>query len=168
MMSDGAISIKAFAEKNNISQQDVYKKIRRNSDRLKSHISKQNGRMMLDSFAQEQLKTVDVNFTLAEKVKQLENMLADKLTENEKIKSEYDQLADEISENEALIEKLKNEILEKSAEIENLKNRIIELTDKALEFAELKNMLEEVFTILSENANSSMGKKFGNLFAGRH
>ena len=168
MMSDGAISIKAFAEKNNISQQDVYKKIRRNSDRLKSHISKQNGRMMLDSFAQEQLKPADVNFTLAEKVKQLENLLADKMAENEKLIVEHSQLVDKISENETLIEKLKNEILEKSAEIENLKNRIIELTDKALEFAELKNMLEEVFTILSENANSGMGKKFGNLFTGKH
>ena len=167
MMSDGAISIKAFAEKNNISQQAVYKKIHRNSGKLKSHISKQNGRMMLDSFAQEQLKPADVNFTLAEKVKQLENLLADKSAENEKLIVEHSQLIDRISENEVLIETLKSEISEKNTEIENLKNRINEITDKSLEIAELKNMLEEVFTILSENANSGMGKKFGNLFAGK-
>ena len=166
-MSNDVISIKAFAEKNNISQQAVYKKIRRNSDRLKSHISKQNGRMMLDSFAQEQLKPADVNFTLAEKVKQLENLLADKMAENEKLIVEHSQLIDKISENEVLIETLKSEISEKSAEIENLKNRVIELTDKSLKIVEMKNMLEELLTILSENANSGMGKKLGNLFAGK-
>ena len=45
-MKDNIISVKAFAEKNNISQQAVYKKIRRNSDKLNGHISKQNGMMM--------------------------------------------------------------------------------------------------------------------------
>ena len=167
-MSDNVISVKAFSEKNHISEQAVYKKIRRNSDKLKGHISKQNSKMMLDSFAQELLKPADVNFTLSEKIKKLENLLADKMAENKKLKSEHNQLADKISENEALIEKLKSEISEKGTEIENLKNRVIELTDKSLEIGELKNMLEEVFTILSENANSGMGKKFGNLFAGRH
>ena len=155
-MSNGIISVKAYAEKNNISLQAVYKKIRRNSDKLNGHISKQNSKMMLDSFAQELLEPADINFTLAEKMKQLENLLA-----------EHKQLVDKNSENEALIGKLKSEISEKSIEIENLKNRIIELTDKSLEIAELKNMLEEVFSILSENANSAMGKKFGNLFAGK-
>lgn len=62
---------------------------------------------------------------------------------------------------------MKNEISEKITEIENLKNRVIELTGKSLEIAELKNMLEELLTVLSENANSGMGKKFGNLFAGK-
>ena len=167
-MSNNIISIKAFSEKNHISEQAVYKKIHRNSDKLKSHISKQNGKMMLDSFAQEQLKPADMNFTLAEKVKQLEKMLADKSAEKEKLKSEHNQLTDKISENEALIEKLKSEILEKSTEIENLKNRINEITNKSLEIAELKNMLEELLAVLSENANSSMSKKLGNLFTGRH
>ena len=167
-MSNDVISIKAFSEKNHISEQAVYKKIRRNSDKLNGHISKQNSKMMLDSFAQEQLKTVDVNFTLSEKNKKLENLLADKSAENEKLIVEHSQLIDRISENEVLIETLKSEISEKNTEIENLKNRIIELTDKSLEIAELKNMLEEVLTVLSENANSGMGKKFGNLFAGKH
>ena len=166
-MNDNVISIKAFAEKNNISQQAVYKKIRRNSDRLNGHISKQNGKMMLDSFAQELLKPVDVNFTLSEKNKKLENLLTDKSVENEKLTVEHRQLGDIISENEVLIETLKSEISEKNTEIENLKNRVIELTDKALEIAELKNMLEELLTVLSENANSSMSKKLGNLFAGK-
>ena len=156
-MSNDIISVKAYAEKNNISQQAVYKKIRRNSDKLNGHISKQNGRMMLDSFAQELLEPADINFTLAEKMKQLENLLA-----------EHKQLVDKNSENEALIEKQKNEISEKNTEIENLKNRINEITDKSLEIAELKNMLEELLTVLSENANSSMSKKLGNLFAGKH
>ena len=147
-MSNDVISIKAFSEKNHISEQAVYKKIRRNSDKLNGHISKQNSKMMLDSFAQEQLKPADVNFTLAEKVKQLENLLADKMAENEKLIVEHSQLIDKISENEVLIETLKSEISEKSTEIENLKNRITELTDKSLEIAELKNMLEEVLTVL--------------------
>ena len=166
-MSNDVISIKAFSEKNHISEQAVYKKIRRNSDKLNGHISKQNSKMMLDSFAQEQLKTVDVNFTLSEKNKKLENLLADKSAENEKLIAEHSQLIDKNSENEALIETLKSEISEKNTEIENLKNRIIELTDKSLEIAELKNMLEELLTVLSENANSSMSKKLGNLFAGK-
>ncbi len=167
MMSDGVISVKAFAEKNNISQQAVYKKIRSNSDKMDGHISKQNGRMMLDSFAQELLKPADVNFTLSEKNKKLENLLTNKSAENEKLTVEHRQLGDIISENEALIEKLKSEISEKSTEIENLKNRITELTDKSLEIAELKNMLEGLLTVLSENANSGMSKKLGNLFTGR-
>lgn len=113
--------------------------------------------MVLDSFAQELLKPADVNFTLAKKVKHLENLLA-----------EHKQLLDKITENEALIEKLKSEISEKSAEIKNLKNRIVTLTDKSLEIAELKNMLEDIFAILSESATSSIGKKFRKLFAGKH
>ena len=60
-----------------------------------------------------------------------------------------------------------SEISEKSNEIENLKNRVIELTDKSLEIGKLKNMLEELLTVLSENANSGMGKKLGNLFIGK-
>lgn len=167
MMSNNIISVKAYAEKTNISQQAVYKKIRRNSEKLNGHISKQDSKMMLDNFAQELLKPADINFILAEKVKQLENLLEDKSAENEKLKSEYNQLADKISENEALIGKLKSEISEKSTEIENLKNRITELTDKSLEIAEVKNMLEELLTVLSENANSGMSKKLGNLFTGR-
>ena len=167
MMSNEIISVKAYAEKNNISEQAVYKKIRRNSDKLNGHISKQNSKMMLDSFAQELLEPADMNFTLSKKIKKLENLLEDKSAENEKLKSEYNQLVDKISENEALIEKLKSEISEKNTEIENLKNRIIEFTDKLLEIAELKNMLEELLTVLSENANSGMGKKLGNLFAGK-
>ena len=166
-MSNNIISVKVFAEKNHISEQAVYKKICNNSDKLDGHIFKQNCKMMLDSFAQELLKPADVNFTLAEKVKQLENLLADKTAENEKLKSEYNQIADKISENEALIGKLKSEISEKSTEIENLKNRINEITNKSLEIAELKNMLEELLTVLSENTNSSMGKKLGNLFSGK-
>ena len=67
MMSDNVISVKAYAEKNNISQQAVYKKIRRNSDKLNGHISKQNGKMMLDNFAQELLKPADVNLLLLKK-----------------------------------------------------------------------------------------------------
>ena len=168
MMSNDVISIKAFSEKNHISEQAVYKKIRRNSDKLNSHISKQNGKMMLDSFAQELLKPADVNFTLSEKNKKLENLLTDKLAENEKLTVEHSQLIDKISEKEALIGTLKSEISENNTEIENLKNRVIELTGKSLEIAELKNMREELLTVLSENTNSSMGKKFGNLFAGRH
>lgn len=167
MMSNDVISVKDYAEKNHISVQAVYKKIRRNSDKLDGHISKQNGKMMLDSFAQELLKPADVNFTLAEKMKRLENLLADKSAKNEKLTVEHRQLGDIISENEALIGKLKSEISEKNTEIENLKNRITELTNKSLEIAELKNMLEEVLTVLSENANSGMGKKLGNLFTGR-
>ncbi len=167
-MINDVISVKAFSEKNHISEQAVYKKIRRNSDRLKGHISKQNGKMMLDSFAQEQLQPVDVNFTLAEKVKQLENLLTNKSAENEKLTVEHSQLIDKISENEVLIETLKSEITEKNTEIENLKNRIIEFTDKSLEISELKNMLEELLTVLSENANSGMSKKLGNLFTGKH
>lgn len=61
-----------------------------------------------------------------------------------------------------------SEISEKSTEIENLKNRITELSDKSLEIAEFKNMLEKLLTVLSENTNSSMSKKLGNLFAGKH
>ena len=167
MMSNEIISVKAYAEKNNISEQAVYKKIRRNSDKLNGHISKQNSKMMLDSFARELLEPADMNFTLSKKIKKLENLLEDKSAENEKLKSEYNQLVDKISENEALIEKLKSEISEKNTEIENLKNRIIEFTDKLLEIAELKIMLEELLTVLSENANSGMGKKLGNLFAGK-
>ena len=164
-MSNNIISVKAFAEKNNISQQAVYKKIRRNSDKLNGHISKQSSKMMLDSFAQELLKPADVNFTLSEKIKKLENLLADKSTENKKLKSEHNQLIDKISENETLIKKLKSEISEKSTEIENLKNRINEITDKSLEIGELKNMLKEV---LAESTNSGIGKKLGNLFTGKH
>ncbi len=167
-MNDGVISVKAFAKKNNISQQAVYKKIHRNSDRLKSHISNQNGKIMLASFAQEQLTPADVNFTLAEKVKQLEDLLKCKNTEIEKLTAEHKQFLDKILENEVVIERLKSELSEKNTETENLKNRIIELTDKSLEIAELKSQLEELFAVLSENANSGMGKKLGNLFAGKH
>ena len=155
------LTVNEYAAEKYISQQSVYSKISRNSDILKGHISKQDGKMLLDKTAQEMLKPDEGNCQLASKASKLEKSLNEKL-------AEYDKLMEIIKEKDCKIENLENELSAEKAKTAELEKRVIELTDKSLAIADLSERLNLLFAVLEENANTGMGKKFGNLLVGKH
>ena len=155
------MTVKEYAAENHISQQSVYSKISRNSDKLKGHVSNQDGKILLDKTAQEVLKPIEGNCQLASKASRLEKSLNDK-------SAEYDKLTETIKEKDCRIENLEKELSDEKAKTAELEKRVIELTDKSLAIADMRERLNALFSVLEENANTGMGKKFGNLLTGKH
>ena len=65
------------------------------------------------------------------------------------------------------IKKMEQSISEKDAIIAEKDNRIAELTDKSAAFENFAEQLTALFGVLEENANTSVGKKIGNLLSGK-
>ena len=65
------------------------------------------------------------------------------------------------------IKKLEQSISEKDAIIAEKDKRIAELTDKAAAFENFAEQLTALFEVLEETANTSVGKKIGNLLSGK-
>jgi chromosome segregation ATPase len=183
------MTVKEYAAEQHISQQAVYSKIRRNSEKLKSHIFKQNGKLILDKTAQEILMPVEGNCRLASKANRLENMLEEKTVESNyrqksvrKLEGECDNLKNQLSERDSKIASLESELSAekaKTAELEQMladekaktaemEKRITELTDKALSIAEIQERLDRLFKVFEDNANTGVVKKVGDLLFGKH
>ncbi len=147
-------NVKEYAAECRISVQSVYSKIRGNGKKLKGHIFKENGKTILDDYAQELLKPADGNSQLAKKADNLKVSLSKKSAEAEKSQSENTQLSAKVAE-------LEKQLSEKNAEIEELKNQIKTLTEKLTDFEIFKNRLDVIFALLEEAAETGIGKKLG-------
>ena len=175
------LTVNEYAAENHVSRQSVNSKINRHKDELKGHVFIINGRKMIDGFAQDFLKPTKDNALLISKNAELEKSL-----ENEKIlcmqnKSlansqgnkvkvmtvELETKNKLITEYEDRIKKLEKSISEKDAIIAEKDNRIAELTDKAAAFENFAEQLNALFGVLEETANTSVGKKIGNLLTGK-
>ena len=175
------LTVNEYAAENHVSRQSVNSKINRHKDELKGHVFIINGRKMIDGFAQDFLKPTKDNALLISKNAELEKSL-----ENEKIlckqnKSfassqgnkvkvmtvELETKNKLIAEYEDRIKKLEQSISEKDAIIAEKDNRIAELTDKAAAFENFAEQLTALFGVLEETANTSVGKKIGNLLSGK-
>ena len=62
------MTVKKFCEKYPISQQAVYAKIKRKSAQLDDHITKLNGLLVIDEYAEECLKPKCADYTLVRKI----------------------------------------------------------------------------------------------------
>lgn len=177
-MSDtekSTMTIKEYAVEQHISQQAVYSKIRRNVDKLKVHIFKQNGKTLLDETAQEMLKPIDCNAGLIAKSLKLEDVIRAKNIEAEShlidirtLTNKCEDLRNELSERDRKITNLEQELSNEKAKTAEMEKRINELSGISDNVAALSNRLETLFTVLEETANSGMGKKLGSLLSGRY
>ncbi len=175
------LTVKEYAAENHVSRQSVNSKINRHKDELKGHIFIINGRKMIDGFAQDFMKNTKDTDLLISKHAELEKSL-----ENEKIlckqsKSfassqgnkvkimtvELETKNKLIAEYEDRIKKMEQSISEKDSIISEKDKRIAELTDKAAAFENFAEQLNALFGVLEETANTSVGKKIGNLLSGK-
>lgn len=169
------MTVKEYAAEQHISQQTVYYKIRKYSDKLKGHIYKQNGKMLLDETAQEMLKPVDGNAGLVDKVSTLEGKIVKLKSDVAYFENNYlrckeksVELTKEVSEKQKHIDDLERELSDEKAKTVVMEKRITELTDKASAFENFAERLNALLGVLEETANTGMGKKLGNLLSGKH
>ena len=168
------MTVKEYAAEQHISQQTVYYKIRKYSDKLKSHIYKQGGKIFLDETAQEMLKPIEGNAGLVDKVKMLEADIVKKNDELKNWQKEYrlykennELLIKEADDYKKHIAHLEQELSDEKAKTAEMEKRITELTDKASAFENFAERLNALFGILEETANTGVGKKIGNLLSGK-
>lgn len=175
------LTVNEYAAENHVSRQSVNSKINRHKDELKGHVFIINGRKMIDGFAQEFLKPTKDNALLISKNAELEKSLENEKNVSKQNKSlansqgnkvkvmtvELENKNKLIAEYEDRIKKMEQSISEKDAIIAVKDNRIAELTDKAAAFENFAEQLTALFGVLEETANTSVGKKIGNLLSGK-
>ena len=168
------MTVKEYAAEQHIAQQTVYKKISRNADKLKNHVFKMNAKTCLDETAQELLKPDSGNVQLVDKVKRLEEEIVRQKAETEKWYKEYQIYSDnsgllirEADQYKKRIADLEQALSAEKAKTAEKDNRIAELTDKAAAFENFAEQLTALFGVLEETANTSVGKKIGNLLSGK-
>ena len=175
------LTVNEYAAENHVSRQSVNSKINRHKDELNGHVFIINGRKMIDGFAQDYLKPTKDNALLISKNAELEKSLEyEKIlckqnksfasSQGNKVKVMTIELETKnklIAEYEDRIKKLEQSISEKDAIIAEKDNRIAELTDKAAAFENFAEQLNALFGVLEETANTSVGKKIGNLLTGK-
>ena len=175
------LTVNEYAAENHVSRQSVNSKINRHKDELNGHVFIINGRKMIDGFAQDFLKPTKDNALLISKNAELEKSLEyEKIlckqnksfasSQGTKVKVMTLELETKnklIAEYEDRIKKMEQSISEKDAIIAEKDKRIAELTDKAAAFENFAEQLTALFGVLEETANSSVGKKIGNLLSGK-
>ena len=175
------LTVNEYAAENHVSRQSVNSKINRHKDELKGHVFIINGRKMIDGFAQDFLKPTKDNALLINKNAELEKSLENEKNVSKQNKSLANSQSNKvkvitveletknklIAEYEDRIKKLEQSISEKDAIIAEKENRIAELTDKAAAFENFAEQLNALFGVLEETANTSVGKKIGNLLSGK-
>lgn len=175
------MTVKEYAAEQHVSRQSVNSKINRHKDELKGHVFIINGRKMIDSFAQDFLKPTKDNALLINKNAELEKSLENEKNVSKQNKSLANSQSNKvkvitveletknklIAEYEDRIKKLDQSISEKDVIIAEKDKRIAELTDKAAAFENFAEQLTALFGVLEETANSSVGKKIGNLLSGK-
>lgn len=175
------LTVNEYAAENNVSRQSVNSKINRHKNELKGHVFIINGRKMLDGFAQDFLKPTKDNALLISKNAELEKSLEyEKIlckqnksfasSQGNKVKVMTLELETKnklIAEYEDRIKKMEQSISEKDSIISEKDKRIAELTDKAAAFENFAEQLNALFGVLEETANTSVGKKIGNLLSGK-
>ena len=175
------LTVKEYAVENHVSRQSVNSKINRHKDELNGHVFIINGRKMIDGFAQDFLKPTKDNALLISKNAELEKSLEyEKIlskqnksfasSQGNKVKVMTVELETKnklIAEYEDRIKKMEQSISEKDAIIAEKDKRIAELTDKAAAFENFAEQLNALFGVLEETANTSVGKKIGNLLTGK-
>ena len=175
------LTVNEYAAENHVSRQSVNSKMNRHKDELKGHVFIINGRKMLDGFAQDFLKPTKDNALLISKNAELEKSLENEKNVSKQNKSlansqgnkvkvmtvELETKNKLITEYEDRIKKMEQSISEKDAIIAEKDKRIAELTDKAAAFENFAEQLTALFGVLEETANTSVGKKIGNLLSGK-
>ena len=151
------MTVKEFSEKYQISQQAVYAKIKGKSAQLDGHVTKSDGQLVIDEFAEKILAPRPPDYFLLEKNKNLQEALNKKDTALYNLKYEcdrkmkkYEDLKNELTEKNQKIENLQTALAEKNSEIENLTNQLSEKNLKIADYEKNAVALSEENLKLSE------------------
>ena len=167
-MGEKLMTVKEFAKEHHISQQGVYAKICRKSNEMRNCIYRKNGKMFLNQKAQELLMPTDGNIQLINKAIKLKESFEDEKTAFERQCKIARRLEDESTEKDDKIASLEKEISADKAQIKELEKKVKELTERSLAISELSERLNVLMDVLEESANSGVGKKIGNILAGKN
>ncbi len=167
-MNGKMMTAKEFAKEHHISQQGVYAKICRKSNDMRNCIYRKNGKMFLNQKAQELLMPTDGNIQLINKEIKMEKSFEDKKTAFERQCKITRRLEDESAEKDDKIASPEKEISADKAQIKELEKKVKELTERSLDISEMTERLNVLMDVLEETANSGVGKKIGNILAGKN
>ena len=149
------MTVKEFSEKYQISQQAVYAKIKRKSAQLDGHITKSDGQLVIDEYAEEYLKPKCTDFTLVRKIQNLQNQLDEKASECEELKKSLD---NEISKNK----NLQIQLDDKNSEIKKLQCQLTEKNLKNSDFDIFTDILKSEILKISDKIDDVQNSIFEN------
>ena len=180
-MNGKMMTVKECAEQQHVSRQSVNSKINRHKEELKNHVCTDNGKKVLDRFAQEFLKPTNGNVLLINKNADLEKSLA-----IEKSESKQNKALAESQENMAksldyelkiknkvfqdyvgIMKEMEKCIIEQNAVIAQKDERIAELTAKAAAFENFAERLDKLFALFEDNANIGIVQKVASGLFGK-
>ncbi len=180
-MNEKMMTVKEYADQQHVSRQSVNSKINRHKEELKNHICTENGKKVLDRFAQEFLKPTKGNVLLINKNADLEKSLA-----IEKSESKQNKALAESQENMAksldyelkiknkvfqdyvgIMKEMEKCIIEQNAVIAQKDERIAELTAKAAAFENFAERLDKLFALFEDNANIGIVQKVASGLFGK-
>ena len=180
-MNGKMMTVKEYAEQQHVSRQSVNSKINRHKEELKNHVCTDNGKKVLDRFAQEFLKPTNGNVLLINKNADLEKSLA-----IEKSESKQNKALAESQENMAksldyelkiknkvfqdyvgIMKEMEKCIIEQNAVIAQKDERIAELTAKAAAFENFAERLDKLFALFEDNANIGIVQKVASGLFGK-
>ena len=180
-MNEKMMTVKEYADQQHVSRQSVNSKINRHKGELKNHVCTENGKKVLDRFAQEFLKPTKGNILLINKNADLEKSLA-----IEKSESKQNKALAESQENMAksldyelkiknkvfedymgIMKEMEKCIIEQNAVIAQKDERIAELTAKAAAFENFAERLDKLFALFEDNANIGIVQKVASGLFGK-
>ena len=180
-MNGKMMTVKEYAEQQHVSRQSVNSKINRHQDELKNHVCTDNGKKVLDRFAQEFLKPTNGNVLLINKNADLEKSLAIEKSESKQNKAlaesqenmakslDYElKIKNKVFEDYVgIMKEMEKCIIEQNAVVAPKDERIAELTAKAAAFENFAERLDKLFALFEDNANIGIVQKVASGLFGK-
>ena len=180
-MNGKMMTVKEYAEQQHVSRQSVNSKINRHKEELKNHVCTENGKKVLDRFAQEFLKPTKGNVLLINKNADLEKSLAIEKSESKQNKAlaesqenmakslDYElKIKNKVFEDYVRIMKeMEKCIIEQNDVVAQKDERIAELTAKAAAFENFAERLDKLFALFEDNANIGIVQKVASGLFGK-
>ena len=180
-MNGKMMTVKEYAEQQHVSRQSVNSKINRHKEELKNHVCTDNGKKVLDRFAQEFLKPTKGNVLLINKNADLEKSLAIEKSESKQNKAlaesqenmakslDYElKIKNKVFEDYVgIMKEMEKCIIEQNAVVAPKDERIAELTAKAAAFENFAERLDKLFALFEDNANIGIVQKVASGLFGK-
>ena len=175
------MTVKEYADQQHVSRQSINSKINRHKEELKNHVCTENGKKVLDRFAQEFLKPTKGNVLLINKNADLEKSLAIEKSESKQNKAlaesqenmakslDYElKIKNKVFEDYVgIMKEMEKCIIEQNAVIAQKDERIAELTAKAAAFENFAERLDKLFALFEDNANIGIVQKVASGLFGK-
>ena len=180
-MGEKLMTVKEYADQQHVSRQSINSKINRHKEELKNHVYTENGKKVLDRFAQEFLKPTKGNVLLINKNADLEKSLAIEKSESKQNKAlaesqenmakslDYElKIKNKVFEDYVgIMKEMEKCIIEQNAVIVQKDERIAELTAKAAAFENFAERLDKLFALFEDNANIGIVQKVASGLFGK-